>query len=189
LARPCAALLALSGALFLSSTQLRADSAGTLSTSATFECLWWSQAQMDGLDPNHPPPKETRVALTRWEYSDPVGVPHPDVVDLVVQIKNTSGDAVSEVSPAVQIQWLEGPLAKKQAAAWSPLTALPAQEAASIPAQQTRAFRYPIDVSDKMAQLAKQHGWPWSMRAVVTTRVAGTAAGSARFELPIIPGD
>jgi hypothetical protein len=144
---------------------------------------------MDGLDPNHPPPKETRVTIKKWEYSDPVGVPHPEVVDLVVQIRNTSSEPASQVAPAVQIQWLEGPQSKKQAAAWSPLTALPAQEAASIPAHESKQFRYPVDVSGKMAQLAKQHGWPWSLRATVTITVAGSAAGSTKVELPITPGD
>ena len=177
-------------ALAFYSGQPRADSpAGTLSTSATFECLWWSEAQMDGLDPNHPPAKETRVAIKKWEYSDPVGVPHPDVVDLVVQIKNTSGDPVSQVAPAVQIQWLEGPQSKKQAAAWSAPAALPAQEALSIPAHESKLFRYSIDVRGEMARLAKQHGWPWSLRATVTTSVAGSALGSTKADLPITPGD
>jgi hypothetical protein len=169
---------------------LRAGSPeSALSTSATFECLWWSEAQMDGLDPNHPPAKETRVTIKKWEYSDPVGVPHPDVVDVVVRIKNTSGDAANQVAATVQIQWLEGPQSKKQAAAWSAPTTLPAQDAVSIPPQQSKSFRYPVGINDKMVQLAKQHGWPWSMRAIVTTTVAGNPVGSSRFELPIAPGD
>src|SRR5438874_12821838 len=57
---------------------------------AHFECLWWSEAQMAQFDPNHPPAKATRVALKIWEYSDPVGVPHPDVVELVAEIRNDS---------------------------------------------------------------------------------------------------
>jgi len=185
-----AAVACLCGALALLPAQPRADSpAGTLATSATFECLWWSEAQMDGLDPNHPPPKQTRVTIKKWEYSDPVGVPNPDVVDLVVKIKNTSTETAAQVAPAVQIQWLEGPQSKKQSAAWSALAALPAQEAVSIPSHESKTFRYPIDVAGRMSQLAKQHGWPWSLRAVVTTTTAGGTVGSARFELPIVPGD
>ena len=185
-----AAALSVWVASALIATQLPAStSSDALTTSATFECLWWSEAQMDGLDPNHPPPQETRVTIKKWEYSDPVGVPHPDVVDLAVQIRNASSDAMSQVAPTVQVQWLEGPQSKKQAASWSALTTLPAQDAVSIAPQQSKTFRYPIHVADKMAQLGKQHAWPWSVRAVVTTSVDGRSVGSARYELPITPGD
>src|SRR6266568_1294352 len=46
-----------------------------------FEAIWWSPQQMENLDPSNPPPKNTRVTLSNWEYSGPVGGPHPDTVD------------------------------------------------------------------------------------------------------------
>src|ERR1035438_1215330 len=59
-----------------------------LAVEVSFSCLWWSEAQMEGLNPNAPPPKETETKLTKWEYSDPIGVPHPDVFDIAVALNN-----------------------------------------------------------------------------------------------------
>src|SRR5262245_8658291 len=66
-----------------------------LRADVAFACLWWSEAQMEGLNPNAPPPKRTEVRITKWEYSDPVGVPHPDVVDVVVILANGGNQGVS----------------------------------------------------------------------------------------------
>ena len=41
---------------------------------------------MEGLNPNKPPPKETVVRIEKWEYSDPIAVPHPDNVSLIVNV-------------------------------------------------------------------------------------------------------
>jgi len=71
------------------------------SVAASYECLWWAPAQMVDLDPNKPPPKATPTPLSRWEYSDPVGVPHPDIVTLVVRA--SAADAATLV---VRTQWL-----------------------------------------------------------------------------------
>jgi hypothetical protein len=71
--------------------------------SAHYECLWWSPEQMEGLDPNHPPKKQTVTRLQVWEYSDPVGVPHPDEVTFVAELPPTVMGNIS-----VKIQWLEG---------------------------------------------------------------------------------
>ena len=68
-----------------------------------FECLWWSSDQMAGLDPNHPPPKTTRVRLDKWEYSDPVGVPHPDTIDVTIDVAN--GAATVQEPLEVAVQW------------------------------------------------------------------------------------
>jgi hypothetical protein len=68
---------------------------------AHYECYWWSEDQMVGLNPNKPPPKETRVRIERWEYSDPIGVPNPDEVILVIHLGSTPPDAVS-----VRASWL-----------------------------------------------------------------------------------
>jgi hypothetical protein len=67
---------------------------------AHYECLWWSEAQMEGLNPNHPPPKETVVKIAKWEYSDPVAVPHPDSVTLVARIPAGLGGPLS-----VRVKW------------------------------------------------------------------------------------
>ncbi len=80
------------------------DSSG-LGVTAHYECLWWSPQQMENLNPDKPPPKETRVAIDRWEYSDPVGVPNPDTVILVVRLRAA---AAREVILTVKTQWLAG---------------------------------------------------------------------------------
>ena len=74
-----------------------------------FACLWWSEAQMESLNPNAPPPKNTEVKLTKWEYSDPVGVPHPDTVDVVVSLES-AGQDVSSLEAEVTGEWKNGPL-------------------------------------------------------------------------------
>ncbi len=66
-----------------------------------FECLWWSPQQIATLDPNRPPPKTTRVTISRWEYSDPIGVPHPATVDVVLHVDRPLGRA-----PQLAVSWL-----------------------------------------------------------------------------------
>jgi hypothetical protein len=144
---------------------------------------------MDGLDPNHPPPKQTRAVITRWEYTDPVGVPHPDVVDLVVEITNKSVSTVNQISAEVQVQWSEGPLDRKSGAAWGSPTMLPKTDSVSFGASESKTFRFPIDVSKKMAELAKHWMWPWALRATVTTMLAGKPVEVHQYKLPITPGD
>lgn len=160
-----------------------------IAVTATFDCLWWSEAQMDGLDPNNPPPKETRVPIKRWEYSDPVGVPHPNVVDLVVRIKNDSPKDAEDVSPVVYIQWSEGPVRGKQSAVWGQALKLPSQTPVHLAALEAKSLRFPIDIAGKMSELDAKHQWPWSLRAVVDARAPDGGTASTRLELPIIPGD
>jgi len=95
--RGCAALFLLLCFCWLSAGFARA-AAGL---DAYYECYWWSQSQMVGLDPNNPPPKETRTRIERWEYSDPIGVPSPDEVILVIRFGQSRADAIS-----VRTSWL-----------------------------------------------------------------------------------
>jgi len=67
---------------------------------ARYECLWWSPDQFRNFDPNNPPDKRTVTILTKWEYSDPVSVPHPDVVTLVATV------ASGVTAPSLRIRWL-----------------------------------------------------------------------------------
>jgi hypothetical protein len=140
---------------------------------------------MEGMDPNNPPPKGTRVAIKRWEYTDPVGVPHPDVVDLAVEIRNDSHMTVEGVSPVVQIRWSEGLLRHKESAAWGKVIVLPAPVAINLAAGETKTLHFNIDVATKMAELARKQEWPWSLRAIIT----GAAPTPTKLDLPIVPGD
>lgn len=79
------------------------NDSSALDAKLRYECLWWSPQQMENLNPNMPPPKATRVAIDRWEYSDPVGVPNPDSVILVITLRAATAQ---EVKLAVKTQWL-----------------------------------------------------------------------------------
>jgi hypothetical protein len=159
------------------------------SISAQFDCLWWNESQMDGMDPNHPPPKNTRVKLKRWEYTDPVGVPHPEIVDVAVQIRNDSGRDEMAILPEVDVQWSEGALSNKASAKWGKKTRLAKPASFRLAAGETRSIRFPINIASEMAALSPARRWPWALRALVTTSASGVAVGSTQLELPIIPGD
>jgi len=159
------------------------------SISVQFDCLWWSEPQMDGMDPNHPPPKNTRVKLKRWEYTDPIGVPHPDIVDVAVQIRNDSARDGIAILPEVNIQWFEGALNNKASAKWGRKIRLAKPTSFRLAPGETKSIRFPIDIASEMAALSTARQWPWALRAVVTTSASGVTVGSTQLELPIIPGD
>jgi hypothetical protein len=81
---------------------ISSDKIAAPSIKAHYECLWWSESQMEDLDPNAPPPKKTVTLLDHWEYSDPVGVPHPEIVTLVAYIPEMFKGNVT-----VKMQWLK----------------------------------------------------------------------------------
>ena len=144
-----------------------ADSAPKLTLIvAHYECLWWSEQQMEGLDPNHPPRKETPTRITKWEYSDPVAVPHPDVVTLVAQIPSEiKGDV------RVAIQWKR----KK----WSPVHVLKATSVVAE-ADGSRTLRADIAVDGEI----RAHR-PGALRSVL---LVGDRAVRT-IDLPIELGD
>jgi hypothetical protein len=57
-----------------------------LKVDVTFSGLWWAQDQVDGMNPDHPPPKTTRVRFQEWNAEDNQWPPHPDVVDVDVAV-------------------------------------------------------------------------------------------------------
>lgn len=96
------------------------SASSTLTANASFHCLWWSEAEMENLDPNSPPPKRTDVMIKKWEYSDPVGIPHPDVVDLVMEIRNKGQSQSPQLVADISGQWRIGPIASQRKAVWAP---------------------------------------------------------------------
>jgi len=159
--------------------------------SGSYHCLWWSEAQMENFDPNAPPPKKTEVVIKKWEYSDPVGVPHPDVVDLVIEIKNTGQSPAAQVVAEISGQWRVGPLASERKANWGPRKALKTWKVDEIAAGQTASVRIPIDLASRMSELRAKKAWPWEFRAslVVRSEDSQKALVSREFSLPIHPGD
>jgi len=163
--------------------KLRAD--------VSFACLWWSEAQMEGLNPDAPPPKNTEVRITKWEYSDPVGVPHPDVVDIVVTLVDSSGQARSDLEVEVATEWKEGSLRDATDAVWSRATVIQNFSNVSIGSSGQQTLRVPVDLEAVMDSLAQQQKWPYGLRATATVRdrnsVERLVEGAA--ELPIQRGD
>ena len=156
-----------------------------------FTCLWWSEAQMESLNPNAPPSKNTEVKLTKWEYSDPVGVPHPDSVDVVVTLANSGGQAKSTVEVRVDGEWKEGPLRDASIAAWSEPAVLQEFRGVSLAPSGPETLRTPVNLQAMMDSLAKQQKWPYALRVTVTVLMPGSAQplAKASAELPIRPGD
>jgi len=136
---------------------------------AHYECLWWSDSQMEGLRSDSPLPKTTRVKLDRWEYSDPVGVPNPDEVILVATL---TAPAPRSLQLAVRTSW-------RIRGTWRQGTTLPPRPvtlAAATP--RVEEFIIPVRrmIHDRDAR-----------RLAAIIQVDGK--GSIRAELPIIGGD
>ena len=163
----------------------------TLLTNIGFACLWWSESQMEGMNPNSPPPKNTEVKLTKWEYSDPIGVPHPDVVDAVLTLNNQTDAAVSNLEVEVTVQWKTGPSRKASAAVWTDRSVLKQVRDVKVEAGAQQTVRVPVDLKKEMDELEKQKKWPFALRVGAEVRRTGvaTALSQTRSELPITPGD
>lgn len=156
-----------------------------------FTCLWWSDAQMEGLNPNAPPPKNTEVTIKKWEYSDPVGVPHPETVDIVVTLVNTSGEILSNLEVEVSGAWKDGPLHSPARAVWSQPTVLKKFDGVSVGPSEPRTLRVPVEIKSRMDPLYKRGQWPFGFRTTVAVRRQGSTEPLARAvtDLPIIAGD
>jgi hypothetical protein len=158
-----------------------------LQTDIAFLCMWWSEAQMEGLNPNSPPPKNTEVKLSKWEYSDPIGVPHPDTLDVAVTVQNPNA-AASNLDVEIRVQWRTGPQGKPSAATWSEPVVLK-HEGLSVEAGGRQTVKVPVDLKKKMDELEKQKKWPFALRAIAGVKAASAVVSQAQAELPIKPGD
>src|SRR5206468_6445886 len=80
----------------------------SLAVQVRFTSMWWSDTQMEGLNPNNPPPKNTEVELSRWEYTDPIAVPHPDVVNAVITLVNRGKQPIADLVVVTEGEWKIG---------------------------------------------------------------------------------
>ncbi|HTD54587.1 MAG TPA: hypothetical protein VK670_04350 [Silvibacterium sp.] len=168
------------------------DAPARVSAGIEFRCLWWSEAQMEGLNPNAPPPKTTDVQIKKWEYSDPVGVPHPDVVDIVVNLKNNTAQTLSGLEVDVSGQWMTGLMSKRAEATWADPIILKTVHDVSLAPGSTENFRVPVDLRTKMTTLEQVQKWPYTVRAIVKVNAPGSGRAAlviVKAELPITPGD
>jgi hypothetical protein len=166
-------------------------SAANLAVQVRFATMWWSKAQMEGFNPNDPPPKNTEVELTRWEYTDPVGVPHPDTIDAVVSVGNRGAAPSAAVTATIEAEWNIGPLDDKSAAKWEDAIALAKTEKFQVPAGSTHTIRVPIDLKAIMDKLEREGRWPHVLRITVNVDEVGgeRAITRTRVEFPIRRGD
>lgn len=145
---------------------------------------------MNGLNPNSPPPKNTEVRIEKWEYSDPIGVPHPGVVDVVVDLLNEGDVRVSDLVVDVSAFWKTGPQKSKARARWNRRVSLRRFSAVSLEARGAQTLRAPVNVAEKMKRLAATRSWPWMLRVQVTISTAsGKLLRQTTADLPITPGD
>lgn len=164
--------------------------ASKLSAAITFRCLWWSEKQMDGLNPNSPPPKTTEVTLNKWEYSDPIGVPHPDVVDVVVELGNDADTEAGNLTVKVSTRWLIGPQSKKSKAVWGKAAAVERLSDFKIVAHGKHTLRIPMKLAEQMKRLEQTRSWPWRIEVtVLVTSASGKTLLRKQADLPITPGD
>jgi hypothetical protein len=179
------------GTVALSQETASRSAKSELAAEVSFSCLWWSEAQMEGLNPNSPPPKATETKLTKWEYSDPIGVPHPDTVDIAVALNNKGKETLSSLEVEIAAQWLTGPLGATASGGWSERIVLKRFQGINLEPGGTQTLRVPIDLKNKMDALEKQKKWPYSLRASAEVRQPGTGAAlaQARADLPIKQGD
>jgi hypothetical protein len=162
----------------------------TIATELSFRGLWWSEAQRDGLNPNAPPPKTTEVTIDKWEYSDPVSVPHPDVVDVVIDVKNVGDVPAQRASINVSRQWLTGPQGDQTRARWTAPRIIKREAPVDLDPGLAHTMRIPVDLASMMKTLGRTLAWPWALRLHVTVRAAsGQVLLRTTRDLPILPGD
>ena len=179
------------GAGRCASPATEAPAAPTLAVHVQFTAMWWSEAQMEGLDPNDPPPKNTEVELTRWEYTDPVGVPHPDIVNILVTVENRGTKPVSDLTVTSEGEWKIGPLEDESHGRWGETVILGKADRLQVPAASTRTIRVPVNLKQMMDALRPQDQWPYVLRVDVSVEQPGVAESlaMAQIDFPIRPGN
>jgi len=165
--------------------------APSVDASLSFKGMWWSKSQMEGLNPNSPPPKTQAVDLERWEYTDPIGVPHPDTVDVVLSVSNRNGFPAEQIRLWTIGRWKAGPQSEPEKAAWDPKNFIDDRQTLTLQSGETREVRTPVDLAQKMNQLSRSGWWPWELSITVTITDSTNSQILAKVEksLPIRPGD
>jgi hypothetical protein len=161
-----------------------------LAVAITFRCLWWSDVQKNGLNPNAPPPKTTEVVLRKWEYSDPIDVPHPDVVDVVVELRNESEVEAKNLMVDISTRWQTGPQRSRAKAVWGKTASVQRLSPFNLEAHAAHTLRVPVNLAERMKKLEKTGSWPWRLQATVTiTSPTGKVLARTQANLPVTPGD
>lgn len=157
-----------------------------------FRCLWWSAEQQRNFNPNQPPPKTTEVTIDRWEYSDPVGVPHPDSISVHVFVRNDTHTATAPIRVRSEVRWKTGRQSDAKSAQWEPRPVfLASLDAAPIAAGEQVGMHAPIAIQARIAALEKRDWWPHELEVTVTVTDSRTGRLLLREQRPfrIQPGD
>lgn len=144
---------------------------------------------MEGLNPDSPPPKNTTVEIKKWEYSDPIGVPHPDSVDLVGNFV-VSGTPASPYFVTVEKRWKVGPLKSANKARWEKWELSADFNLSDLKTGERKLST--IDVKNPMDTLFTKSRWPWELEVRVTLWEDNTKRKQLRMvgaTLPLQPGD
>lgn len=151
-----------------------------------FRCLWWSEEQMRGLNPSAPPAKTTEISLDHWEYTDPVGVPHPDEVDLLADVRNAGPSPATNLTIELFGQWRMGLEESPSSAVWGELFSLSRQTGVTVGVGQTEGVRVPVNLAAKMKELELRKQWPFALRVVMLVQSAeSTELIRREIEFPI----
>lgn len=164
-----------------------------LDVHVAFLALWWSEDQMEGFDPNHPPAKKTPTFIEQWEYSDPIGVPHPDRVEVVAIVGYTGSGVPLAVEIRSKERWKVGPFGDEESGEWSAFEGLPTPAPVTLEAGKDIRIRLTtVEIRALQTTLQDRGQWPWSYEIAVQVVTAnGTASHLAQVTagLPIFPGD
>jgi hypothetical protein len=159
----------------------------------SFHGVWYSQAEMHriGQGEKNVKPTET-LELKTWEYTDPVGTPHPDIVQVVVRVTNPAAGAARDAYLTLQEQWKIGGAKGEDTASWGePLPMRRFAEDARLTPGGTSTFSVPIAVGDLVRKLGSHDKYPWRLRVSIQLRDPGSKEplAATQAELPIIPGE
>jgi hypothetical protein len=184
----CVVLMAVS---CVSPSKTEPPAATQLAVDVRFTAMWWSEAQMEGLDPNNPPPKSTEVELARWEYTDPVGVPHPDEMDILVSVANKGATPLSDLIVTTEGEWRVGSLGDEPGAKWGESSVLRRSDGIQVQGGSTQTIRVPVSLKQMMDALEPQNRWPYGLRVNVRVEQLGGSSHLAgmQVEFPIRPGN
>lgn len=153
--------------------------------------MWWSEAQMIGMDLDSPPSKTAEIQLDRWEYGDPIGNPNPATFNVVALVSVPY--AMGGIALTAQMRWLVGPLTDRSAATWTEWEDFVRLEPARVPGTGPTMIQLgSVALRDVQMRLYTENLWPHAFETQLQiynrSNEQATAITVSR-RLEILPGD